>query len=367
MLVAVILQLLMTEVIMVWMFADYRRKGDFSYPMIACGGVAIYILILLAYIVYYYINNDIFSFTYFLSLVTEAGTIVLTILFPLMLLLSVLLAVSNIWLMRHEGFRPVNALGIAFAFVWAVGAFLTVGIYFVPLLWEIPYYIDYARPVIYIVGYMECMFISTVACSYLATKYKAPLDSDYIIILGCAVRSDGTPTPLLKARVDSAAEYEKRLYEAAGRHAVFVPSGGQGPDEVISEGECMQNYLMSSGVPAERIAREDKSVNTLQNMKFSKEVIDSHYKAAREGSGTADSAPKAPKIAFATTNYHVFRGYILAKKLGFSVKGISAKTKPYFFPNAFLREFVGLLADQKWKHLIFAAIIAVFFTLLSRA
>jgi uncharacterized SAM-binding protein YcdF (DUF218 family) len=70
------------------------------------------------------------------------------------------------------------------------------------------------------------------------------------------------------------------------------------------------------------------------------------------------------KIAFSTTNYHVFRSYILAKKNGLKVKGISAKTKPYFFPNAFLREFVGLLVDKKWHHLLFIGLTVCFFIFL---
>ena len=81
-------------------------------------------------------------------------------------------------------------------------------------------------------------------------------------------------------------------------------------------------------------------------MQFSKEVIEKHG---------VENACK--NIAFATTNYHVFRGYILALKNGFKAKGISAKTKAYFYYNAFLREFIGLLVDQKWKHLAYIAVI----------
>ncbi len=350
---AIIAQLAMMELIMLWLFIDYWRKGDFSYSMIACGGISIYVGILLLYVIHYCINRLENSFSYFTGLVTGAGSIMLLLLAPLMLLLSVLLAVSNILLMRHEGYRPVNALGIVFAIVWFIGAMLTVGPYFFPEVTRIPFYEDIIIPLVYVIGYMECMFISTAVCAFFAAKYKPHYDRDYIIILGCAIRGDGTLTPLLQARVDSAVAFEKAQYEKTGRHAVFVPSGGQGPDEVISEGEAMENYLLSIGVPAEQIAREDKSVNTFQNMQFSKQVIDAH-------AGNPDSA-----IAFATTNYHVFRGYILVKKNGFEAKGISAKTKLYFFPNAFLREFIGLLVDQKWKHLIFIAVTAVFFTLLS--
>ena len=43
------------------------------------------------------------------------------------------------------------------------------------------------------------------------------------------------------------------------------------------------------------------------------------------------------------------------------VKGLSAKTKLYFFPNAFLREFVGLIVEQKIRHILFIILGIVFF------
>ena len=145
--------------------------------------------------------------------------------------------------------------------------------------------------------------------------------------------------------------FEKEQYEKWDKHAKFVPSGGQGSDEVVSEAECMKCYLMDQGIPEERILKEDKSVNTYQNMAFSKKVIEAD-------SGDLSKA----QIAFSTTNYHVFRGYTLAEKLGIKVKGISAKTKLYFFPNAFLREFIGLLFEQKKRHLFFMISGVLFFT-----
>ena len=352
--ISIIVLLVLAEIMMLWMYIDYRKHGKFSYSMIACGGLSIFNAILLAYVIYYLINWPTLSIGDFLMLVTGAGTIMLVILFPLMLLLSILLAISNIWLMKHEGYRPVNALGIFFAVIWALGTLWTLGFYFIPYdssggdNYKI--YNLILMVLVYIIGYLECMFISTVMCSFLATKYKVPMDRDYIIILGCAIRGDGTLTPLLKDRVDSAVAFEKKQYRTNGKHAVFVPSGGQGADEVISEGEAMENYLKSIGIPEDRIAREDKSTSTLENMKYSKEVID----------GLSDSEDK--KIAFATSSYHVFRGYIMAKKSEMEdAKGISAKTKPYFFPNAFLREFVGLLVDKKWSHIVFALAIVAFF------
>ena len=340
--------LIFTWVMLLWMFTDYRRKGDFCYQMIACGGVSIYCMVLSVFLIYKLLNNGVNSFGRFLQFIREIGMYLLLALLPVMFVLSILLSVSNIWLMRHEGRRPVNALGIAFGILWFIGMLLTVGsvtIWFFDIR-DLRYGYLIMNGLAYIICYFECMFLSTVVCSYLSTKYLPARDRDYIIILGCGINRDGTLMPLLKGRVDSAIRFEKEQAEQSGKHAVFVPSGGQGNDEIIPESEAMARYLVSQGIPAEQIVQENKSTNTFENMRFSKNVIENHG---------GDISKK--KIAFATTNYHIFRGYILAKKNGFDAKGISAKTKFYFYPNAFLREFIGLLVEQKWKHLAIVALL----------
>ena len=57
------------------------------------------------------------------------------------------------------------------------------------------------------------------------------------------------------------------------------------------------------------------------------------------------------RVGFSTTNYHVFRGYVCAHKAGMEVEGLGSKTKYYFWPNAFLREFAGLIVGQ-WKPIV---------------
>ena len=282
------------------------------------------------------LNSFIDSVSTLLMLITETGQILLLGLTPVMLVICVMLAVSNIWLMRNEGRRPVNTLGILFAIVWFVGRVLTLGADDLIMLWDISYPKTIWLILIYVIAYFECMFLSTVACTYLATKYTPALDRDYIIILGCGIRDDGTLTPILRGRADAAIKFERAQYAATKKHAKFVPSGGQGADEVISESEAMKRYLIEQGYPAGQIVMEDKSVNTDQNIRFSRDRI-------KDDAGTLDNV----KAGFATTNYHIFRGYILSKKHGLDAQGISAKTKWYFYPNAFLREFVGLLFDKK--------------------
>ncbi|MBQ1490629.1 MAG: YdcF family protein, partial [Blautia sp.] len=117
-----------------------------------------------------------------------------------------------------------------------------------------------------------------------------------------------------------------------GKKAIFVPSGGQGRGEPMAEAKAMTNYLLSQGFHEEDILPEDRSVNTYENMKFSKAIIE------REN-------PHAKSI-FVTTNYHLFRAGILARKVGFLADGLGSRTKWYFWPNAFVRELMGLLKGQ---------------------
>ena len=337
-------------------FRERQKKGEFSYSMVTLGGLIFFMTVTVILSLY-----DIFSSMEFMSLMnakmvlisvaTVSDSFIAITLIPLSLF-CILLCISNIWLVRHEGFRVQNLLG------FMLGVFVIGGIaamYFVSRFYNNSIaqellLLSINAAISFTFCYMECLLISTIFCALLSTKYKIQQPMDYIIILGCAIRKDGSPTPILRGRIDRALAFEKEQFEKWNKHAKFVPSGGQGGNEVISEAESMKRYLMEQGIPEEHILKEDKSVNTYQNMAFSKKVIESDV----------DDLSKAG-IAFSTTNYHVFRGYTLAKRLGMKVKGLSAKTKLYFFPNAFLREFVGLIVEQKKRHFLFIVAGIVFF------
>lgn len=349
-----IFQMIVTEVMLLWILYDHRKEGTFGYPMIAEGGIMIFNGILVLFIIYKLFNNVINSFDQYIFMVSDVGTKMLFALVPFMLVISIALIISNFRLMRHEGYRPVNTLGIVFGIIWAIYTMLTLGMS--TAVWNIfsaiPGHFILFECLVYYGGYFECLFISTVVCAYLSTRFLPPKDRDYLIILGCGIRKDGSLTPLLRGRVDSAVDFAKKQETGNGHKAYFVPSGGQGSDEIISESEAMKRYLLSIGIPEERIIKEDKSTNTFQNMQFSKEVIED-----REENCGGKMEDK--KIGFATTNYHIFRGYVMAQKNGMKAMGISARTKRYFYPNAFLREFAGMLKDQLYNHCAFIMIITM--------
>lgn len=341
--------MMITALAMIFSVLEKQREGLFSYSMVVRCGLIIYLLIC-SYIFLDEWRHNIkygisLSFRELIKILFDTGRMFASITILPLLLLAFALAVSNIQLVRKEGFRPLNLLGIL------LGVSLIGGIW---MIYRLNSSVNYENDVAYhtttfisiafafVFCYFECMLLSTMLCAVMCTRYKPPYNLDYIIILGCAIRADGTPTPLLKGRIDRAIKFENEQFEKTGKHSVFVPSGGQGSDEIISEAQSMKDYLLSQGIPDEQVVMENKSVNTYQNMLFSKGVIQNDSKALPD-----------VNIGFSTTNYHVFRGYTLANRIKMKVGGLSAKTRLYFFPNAFIREFIGLVWEQKLRHFLF--------------
>jgi uncharacterized SAM-binding protein YcdF (DUF218 family) len=190
------------------------------------------------------------------------------------------------------------------------------------------------------------MLMGSVICGFRAVKHKPERDKDFIVILGCWFRKDGSLPPLLKGRVDRAIAFWKQQKDETGKEAVLIPSGGQGQNETMAEAEAMRRYLHSQGMPGELIRPEDQSANTYQNMEYSGRII-------RE-------IDPGGKVVFATTNYHVFRSGVWAGLAGLPAEGIGSRTKWWFWPNAFMRETIGLL-QNRWKQEILLLIILIAF------
>ncbi len=285
-----------------------------------------------------------------------AMSAVVVVSFPFVLLLAGGMAVSNIWLIRHEGLRKTNLLALVLAvlLVGGVGLCVLLAVFNTQMLEFEPKSIllSSGRTVVSTLYlYFAAILVATQYCCVIAAHRRPPLDRDYVLILGCAIRKDGTLYPLLKGRADRAAAFYRKQKETTGRAPVLVPSGGQGADEVIAEGEAVRRYLLEQGIPEADILPETQSANTAQNMAFSKALID-----ARD--------PQA-KVAFSTTNYHVFRSGILAFDIGLQAESMASKTKWYFWPNAQIREFVGLLV-RSWKvHVVLGLLLTVFSLVLS--
>ena len=61
-----------------------------------------------------------------------------------------------------------------------------------------------------------------------------------------------------------------------------------------------------------------------------------------------DSDNKKSRYFFVTNDYHVFRTGLFAKKLKMNAVGIGSKTAAYYWPSAFIREYVAVMMKFKW-------------------
>lgn len=139
------------------------------------------------------------------------------------------------------------------------------------------------------------------------------------IVLGCAVDGD-KPSRMLQKRIDAAFEY---LTE--NPQAVCILSGGKGDGENLSEAEAMYRTLTEKGIESERLYMEDQSTTTAENMRFSKEILESN--------GMGDT------VVLITTDFHQFRAGLLAEKQGLKTYKVCAHSGTFSLPTFIVREW----------------------------
>ena len=88
---------------------------------------------------------------------------------------------------------------------------------------------------------------------------------DLIMVLGAGIFTEKV-TPMLAERLNRALS----VYQHQTDKCKILVSGGQGPDEPISEALAMQRYLIQHGVPQSSIIMESQSTNTFENFYYSK-------------------------------------------------------------------------------------------------
>ena len=169
-----------------------------------------------------------------------------------------------------------------------------------------------------------CVILAVVISIFMVKSANdpPPNENTTLVVLGCKVK-DGRPSLMLKRRLDCAFEYLSE-HESVN----VIVSGGQGSDEIISEAQCMKEYLTEKGISPERIFMEDKSTNTKENLKFSQEII------SREG------LPE--KITLVTDAFHQCRAEMLAENIGIDPYNISGYTSWYIVPVYWIREWFGI-------------------------
>jgi uncharacterized SAM-binding protein YcdF (DUF218 family) len=131
--------------------------------------------------------------------------------------------------------------------------------------------------------------------------------ADAIVVLGAA-QYEGRPSPVLKARLDHAAELWAR-----GLAPRMIVTGGRGVGDTTSEAAVGMRYLIQRGVPAASISMDTKGLTTSQSMVEVRRLL-----------GTKSY----PVIIIVSDPFHMLRLAILARRLHMTPRGSPTRTSP---------------------------------------
>ncbi len=169
-----------------------------------------------------------------------------------------------------------------------------------------------------VIGLMACMNLITCGGQ---TDWDRAEQADYAVVLGAAVREDGTASRIMRTRLQAAMTFLER-----NETAFVILSGGQGGDEPISEAQCMYETLLEMGAPADRLLLEDKSSTTWENLQNSKEILETR--------GGTDRP-----VALITSEFHQRRAAYIGSSLDLETCAVAAHTDQWFYRvNYTLRE-----------------------------
>lgn len=306
-------------------------------------------------------NLMLISFMGYVAIVTAtngsligAGILaILAVLFLIVILFGLYAAIifligNSFIVLRHESRRLPNLLTLILAL--AIIALIVMQIYGPKILpnWSV---ILLSIPTT-IAFYFFVVFWNFLSISIIYQFNQPKFNQDYIVVLGAGLIGGEKVTPLLAKRIDRAIQFYKKQSEETLSPPQLLMSGGQGPDEKIPEAQAMREYALEQGIPDEDILMEAQSTNTLENMRFSKEIME------REN-------PSGYHAIFTSNNYHIFRAGMYAEEVGLKIDGIGSKTARYYLPNAFLREFIAVALMNKRLHLFVCGLIAFGFIALA--
>lgn len=299
-------------------------------------------IVMMIFLIFGYLYLAQLSYQLGLELLNNIFSGILLIVLPLLVLIGGFFLIYNGFiLLRKEGRSKANYfslfLGVAIVLFYALLLVrLTYYEFFLQYrLLDIPYYIA-----IYTYVLFGITFTGFLIYSWLYLHLPKKKNYDFIIIHGAGLLGGEKVTPLLRKRVDKAIDAFRKSTNPAIQ---LIASGGQGPDEKISEAQAIQNYILeTTDIPETAVLLEDRSVNTYQNLLYSKQL--------------GESLVTDPRFLFVTNDYHVFRTSIYAQQIGMKGDGLGCNTASYYIPSAFLRELVAIIVRLKWLYFVFYAL-----------
>ncbi len=146
-------------------------------------------------------------------------------------------------------------------------------------------------------------------------------NADCILVLGCGIKDDETPTDMLRDRLDTGI----MLYQSGVAPKILL-TGDNGTNQ-HNEIHVMLNYCLDRGVPPEDVFCDHAGFSTRESMVRARDIF---------GVRTA---------LVVTQTYHEYRALYLGRELGLTVYGTASDQEEYL--GQLVREVREVLARDK--------------------
>ena len=166
-------------------------------------------------------------------------------------------------------------------------------------------------------------YVMESAQQYLLTPEEAQQlsDMDCILVLGCQVYENGSPSPMLTDRLKRAVA----LFQA-GVAPKLLMSGDHG-QVTYDEVSAMKQYAIDAGAANSDVFMDHAGFSTYESMYRAKEIF------------------QAKKIVIVTQKYHLYRAVYVARSLGIEAYGVASDY--WEFSGQVFREIREILARNK--------------------
>ena len=151
-----------------------------------------------------------------------------------------------------------------------------------------------------------CLNFAVVLSSQKNITDRENAGAEVIIVLGCGVKPDGSPSDMLRDRLLTAVDLYKN---GAGKKLLL--SGDSKNAEKYDEVGTMKRVCLSLGVPEEDIMTDTLGLSTFESIDRAKKIYE--IKSA----------------IIVTQKYHLYRAIYIAKSRGISTVGVSADMHTY--------------------------------------
>lgn len=153
--------------------------------------------------------------------------------------------------------------------------------------------------------------------------------SSAALVLGAA-QWDGTPSPVLQARLDHALD----LYRA-GMVTRIILTGGVGTGDTTSEAAASQAYLVAHGVPSSTLLLEQRGRSTWESLTNAAAI------ARANGIGS---------VLLVSDSFHMLRGLKMARDLHLNARGSPTRTSPIARNRS---EEAGYILREAWAYVVY--------------